>query len=209
MVTDVERSEPRLPDVFAGSRPPNPMTSKTAENVIEIRVDGIAQLFHTLDPFPFREKDLDREAEEYIVGWARELPADRPFRVIVHFPNDESQTDLARDLPEALGKYFAGRAAVIQGDLNELFRIGRRSLAIGVAILIACLLAANLVSGLLADAPSRRIVQESFLILGWVANWRPLEIFLYDWWPIARRRDLYRRLSAATIEKKPYAQPGD
>ena len=178
--------------------------SETVENVIEIRVDGIAQLFHTLDPFPFREKDLDREAEEYIVGWARELPVDRPFRVIVHFPNDESQTDLARDLPEALGKYFAGRAAVIQGDLNELFRIGRRSLAIGVAILVACLLAANLVSGFLTDASSRRIVQESFLILGWVANWRPLEIFLYDWWPIARRRDLYRRLSAAAVEKKPY-----
>ena len=48
-------------------------------------------------------------------------------------------------------------------------------------------------------------MQESFLILGWVANWRPLEILLYDWWPIARRRDLYRRLSAAVVEKKPYA----
>jgi hypothetical protein len=182
-----------------------PMISKVAENVIEIRVDGIAQLFHTLDPYPFREKDLDREAEEYIVGWARELPRDRPFRIIVHVPDEEAQTDLARDLPDAIGKYFAGRAAVIQGDLNELFRIGRRSLAIGVAILIACLFAANLVSGSLADAPLRKIVQESLLILGWVANWRPLEIFLYDWWPITRRRDLYRRLSAAAVEKKPYA----
>ena len=67
------------------------------------------------------------------MGWARELPADLPFRIVVHFPDDQSQTDMARDLPEALGKYFAGRAAVIQGDLNELFRIGRRSFAIGVA----------------------------------------------------------------------------
>jgi hypothetical protein len=178
------------------------MISTNVESVIEIRVDGIEQLFHTLDPFPFREKDLDREAEEYIVGWARELPADRLFRIVVHFPDDEAQTNLARDLPEALGKYFAGRAAVIQGDLNELFRIGRRSLTIGVAILIACLLASNLASGFLADAPFRRMVQESFLILGWVANWRPLEIFLYDWWPITRRRDLYRRLSTAAVEKK-------
>lgn len=48
-------------------------------------------------------------------------------------------------------------------------------------------------------------MQESFLMLGWVANWRPLEIFLDDWWPIARRRDLYRRFSAAVVEKKPYA----
>lgn len=44
---------------------------------------------------------------------------------------------------------------------------------------------------------------------GVVANWRPLEIFLYDWWPIARQRDLYRRLSAAAVEKRPTIQPGD
>jgi len=49
-----------------------------AENAIEIRIDDISQLFHTLDPFPFRERDLDKDAEEF-VSWARELPADQPF----------------------------------------------------------------------------------------------------------------------------------
>jgi len=181
------------------------MSSENPENVIEIRVNEIAQLFHTLDPFPFREKDLDREAEEYMVGWARELPRNRPFTIIVHFPDDGSQTEPARELQEAFSRYFADRANAIQGDLNELLRIGRRSLAIGVAILIACLLSAHVVAAFLADATFCKIVEESFLILGWVANWRPLEIFLYDWWPLARRRDLYRRLSAAKVEKKPYS----
>jgi hypothetical protein len=32
------------------------------QNAIEVRVDDIAQLFHTLDPFPFRDRDLDRHA---------------------------------------------------------------------------------------------------------------------------------------------------
>jgi hypothetical protein len=178
---------------------------KNAENMIEIRVNEIAQLFHTLDPFPFREKDLDREAEEYIVGWARELPANRPFRIVIHFPQDEAQTKAAGELREAFGRYFSGRADVIQGDLNELFRIGRRSLAIGVAILFLCLFSAQFAAAYLGDLAFRRIVEESFLILGWVANWRPLEIFLYDWWPIAHRRDLYRRLSVAAIESKTYA----
>ncbi len=31
------------------------------------------------------------------------------------------------------------------------------------------------------------------------ANWKPLEIFLYNWWPLTRRRDLYRRLARAEI----------
>ncbi len=66
------------------------MTLSDAENVIEIRVDEIAQLFDTLDPYPFREKDLDHEAEEYIVGWARELPSDRPFRIVIHVPDNSS-----------------------------------------------------------------------------------------------------------------------
>jgi hypothetical protein len=126
--------------------------NEIADNVIEIRVSEIAQLFHTLDPYPFREKDLDREAEEYIVGWARELLRNRPFRIVVHFPDNETQSGLARELQEAFSRYFAARAAAIQGDLKELLRIGRRSLAIGLAILIGCLLSAYFVAGYLVEA---------------------------------------------------------
>jgi hypothetical protein len=47
--------------------------SPIGANAIEIRIEDISQLFHS-DPFPFRERDLDKDAEEFIVGWARELP---------------------------------------------------------------------------------------------------------------------------------------
>lgn len=181
------------------------MTTEIMEEVIELRVDDIAQLFHTLDPFPFREKDLDREAEEYVVGWARELPGNQPIKIIIHFPNTEAQTKTALELGEAFGRYFSDRAGAVQRDLNELFRVGRRSLAIGMAILIACLMSAHFAVGLIFEGPFKRLAEESLLILGWVANWRPLEIFLYDWWPLTRRRDLYRRLSIAIVEPRPYA----
>jgi hypothetical protein len=180
------------------------MTPGATNDAIELRVDEIAQLFHTLDPFPFRERDLDREAEEFIVGWARELPADQPIRIIVHFPESDTQNKAAQDLPEAFHRYFSYRASVLQRDLTELFRIGRRSLGIGVIVLIVCFAIAHAAGESIIDGPLRRMIEESFLILGWVANWRPLEIFLYDWWPIARRRDLYQRLSKAIVEVKPY-----
>jgi hypothetical protein len=181
------------------------MTAVTTDEVIEVRVEDIAQLFHTLDPFPFRERDLDKEAEEYIVGWARELAASQPIKIVIHFPGTKAQIKAARELSEAFRRYFSYRADSLQRDLNELFRIGRRSLAIGVPILIACLGAAHLTAGYLSEAPFKRLVEESLLILGWVANWRPLEMFLYDWWPLARQRDLYRHLSAATVESKTYS----
>ena len=183
---------------------PEPI-SKVAENLIEIRVNDIAQLFHTLDPFPFREKDLADEAEDYIVSWAREMPGNRPFKIVVHIPDTESQKGASRDFIEAFSRYFGGRAVVVQRDLNELFRIGRRSLLIGASILAVCLLLAHLAGSHLPETAFKRLAEESFLILGWVANWRPLEIFLYDWWPLARRRDLYNRLSVATVESKPYS----
>lgn len=183
------------------------MTETASDDLIELRVDKIAQLFHTLDPFPFRERDLDKEAEEFIVGWARELAADHTIKIIIHFPEAEAQTKAALELEEAFRRYFSDHANATRREIKELFRIGRRSLWIGATILIICLLSAHFAGGYLVESPFRGLVEESFLILGWVANWRPLEIFLYDWLPLARRRDLYRRLAAATVELKPYLAP--
>jgi hypothetical protein len=37
------------------------------------------------------------------------------------------------------------------------------------------------------------------LIAGWVAMWRPLQIFLYDWWPLRRRNRVFGKLSAMPV----------
>jgi hypothetical protein len=171
---------------------------------IEIRVERTAQLFDTLDPFPFREKALDPSAEKYIVDWARELRRDCPLRIVIHIPTKESANGRGSELAGAFENFFKYRASVVAGDLKDLFRIGRRSLSIGFLVLAVCLIVARSIpSGTQASAFGW-ILRESVLILGWVANWRPLEIFLYDWWPLARRRDLYIRLAAARVELQPY-----
>jgi hypothetical protein len=106
--------------------------SLPAANAIEIQIEEIAQLFHSLDPFPFREKDLDKEAEEFIVSWARELPVDQPLKILVHIPEAQAATPEARELGEALARYFSYRAQAIARDINELFRVGRRALIVGL-----------------------------------------------------------------------------
>jgi hypothetical protein len=102
--------------------------SLPAVNAIDIQIEEIAQLFHSLDPFPFREKDLDKEAEEFIVSWARELPVDQLMKILVHIPEAQAATPEARELGEALAWYFSYRALAIARDINELFRVGRRAL---------------------------------------------------------------------------------
>jgi hypothetical protein len=175
---------------------------------IEIRIGSIAQLFHSLDPSPFHEKDLDRDAEQFIVSWARELPAGRPFRIVVHLPEGQIARPEAQAIPAAIGQFFAYRAQAIGLELKELFRVGRRALAIGLTVLILCVVASRAVAVKLEPSPFGKVLEESLLIFAWVANWRPIEIFLYEWWPIVRRRDLYRRLADAEVELRPY-KPGE
>ena len=49
------------------------------------------------------------------------------------------------------------------------------------------------------DAHATGVLREGLLIVGWVAMWRPLEVFLYDWWPIRAEARLYDRLSAMPV----------
>jgi hypothetical protein len=172
-------------------------------NPIEVRLSDISQLFDTLDPFPFPERDLDKDAEEFIVGWARELPRDHPLDIVLHVPAAELEKHSSKDIASAMSRYFEYRAGIIGRDLKELFRVGRLSLLIGFAVLAFALLATQAISGRLEPSPVVRFLEESLIIVGWVANWRPIEVFLYDWWPLVRRRNLYRRLAAANVELRP------
>jgi hypothetical protein len=175
------------------------VTGKGARPEIAIRVRAIGQLFNSLDPSPFHEKDLDDHAEEFIVGWAQELPPDARFAIVVYVPPEEAAKPEAEGIGPAIAHYFEDRAKIFDREQRELFRIGQRSLAIGLAVLAFCLVASQTLAQLIPNPTLSRVGEESLILLGWVANWRPIEIYLYDWWPIRRRRRLYRRIAAARV----------
>lgn len=178
------------------------MSTTDAATEIAIRTHTIGHLFNSFDPSPFREKDLDVGVEEFLTSWVRELPKGAPFKIVVHLPPEEAARPEAAGIGEAFAHYFVYRAETAQHELRELFRIGRLTLAIGVVVLIACLTASQLAAALIPNEVAAGIVEESLIIVGWVANWRPIEIYLYDWVPIRRRINLYRRLAAAPLEVK-------
>jgi len=123
---------------------------------------------------------------------------------VIHLPRQEAESEKASQLEGALARYFSYRADMVGHDLNELFRVGRLSLAIGLTVLAACTLLRAGLRDTVMDTGFAGLLTEGLLILGWVANWRPLEIFLYDWWPLLRRRNLYRRLAAAEVTLAAY-----
>ena len=164
--------------------------------LIEITLRELKQLFNTLDPAPFHEKDLDSAAEEYIVSSVRELGS-QPSRLVLHLPPGTT-ADEARGAVVAIRNYFAGRTRHVHEQLRLLFVRGVISLLIGLAFLATCLSVREL---LMAGVhPGDVILSEGLLILGWVAMWKPVEIFLYDWWPDLDKRRLFKRIAHLQIE---------
>jgi hypothetical protein len=166
-------------------------------NTMELRLRNVQQLFNSLDPSPFVDRDLDQDAEEYIVSWARELPRSGAFRLVIHV--EEYDPAVEPRVTEAVRHFFAYRAEVVTRDFKQLLREGRLSLAIGLLFLGSCLLGARYLGGIGTDHPLIEFASESLIIGGWVAMWRPLEILLYAWWPLARRRRILMRLAEMEI----------
>jgi hypothetical protein len=167
-------------------------------HLIEVHIERMEQLFNSMDPAPFHSKHLDSDAEEYIVSAADRQPVEEEAHLVVHL--DDGEKEQARQLvPGAVRNYFAYRADRAQRELLALLATGRKTLLIGLLFMGGCVTAAQLLPPIGGETVSS-ILKEGLIIVGWVAMWRPMQIFLYDWWPLARQRRVYLKLSRMEVE---------
>jgi hypothetical protein len=171
--------------------------------LIELHLAELQQIFNSLDPTPFRQRDLDPRAEEFIAEWARELHVDVPLGLLIHVDRRATADDHMAVVQSAIRDYFGERALSTRRRLRLLFRRGRTSLLIGLLFLAVFIVLGDVIGEMLEHTRFGGVARESLLIGGWVAMWRPLEVFLYDWWPIRAEARLYDRLSAMTVRVVP------
>jgi hypothetical protein len=126
-----------------------------AETTIEVNLSRLAQLFNSLDPSPFHERDLDQDAEDYIVGSAEEAPRHQSLSLVIHLPADQIPPAGAPDLASAVHHYFAYRETHERRRLRLLFRDGRIALITGLAFCLPARCCANSLS--LSDVGRFRI----------------------------------------------------
>src|SRR5262245_50133427 len=109
----------------------NPASSGT----IEVRLRESGQLFNTMDPAPFHDKDLDADAEEYVLGSARELPRDVVLTLVVYLDQPVRSAEEEEAIGKAVRAHFVRLSQSARQRLSRLFRRGRISLAIGLPCL--------------------------------------------------------------------------
>lgn len=162
---------------------------------IEVHVGELRQMFNAMDAAPFRDRDLDPNAEEFIVDWSREVDADQPLALVVYLGREAASAEAQAILQQAAREFFSHRAVGERRRLQRLFRLGRTSLLIGVAFLGVAIALGDALANLFEHSEFGDLLREGLLVGGSVALWRPLEIFLYDWWPVRDEARLYERLA--------------
>ena len=98
--------------------------------VIDLRLNRVAQLFNTFDPSPFHERDLDDDAEAYIVACAREITHRHKFKLVIHLPPEEAAREDSRQLEKAVNLRAADKPLP---EVLELIRAAAPNLNIVVS----------------------------------------------------------------------------
>lgn len=154
-------------------------------------------LFHAFDPSPMAGRDLDDEVEQYILESALEAPQTRYLLVIHTAQNQPGLADTAQ-LADAIRQYFRYKLDVHERHLRVRMQDGRHSLFTGLLFLAVCW-ALGMAAMNLIPEPYGDFFKEGLLIIGWVANWKPIEFFLYERQPMIRRRNVLKALSEMEI----------
>lgn len=169
------------------------------KSTILLKVATVEAIFDAQDPRNIPERNLSAEWLEYIFEVMNDKPRGHAIDLSLHVTNFGAWTP--EILATTLHTEFRNYDKLLHRRLKDNFRLGRTSLGIALIALIFFTLMSELVHHV-SEGFFQRTFEEGFLIIGWVALWRPVEILLYDWWPMYDRRRKIARILAGTITTK-------
>ena len=162
---------------------------------VSIHVRTLAQMFNSLDASPFWDRDLDRDAAEFIEEEFSEKLSAKTWHLHVYTQEGGA---LAADLQAAVEHYYERLADSARYHMRNEMRRGQLALLVGLGIFLVSMTIRAILAGLIkGGAP--RMLDEGLIIIAWLALWRPAEWLVYGWAPLRRKRGLYERLAAIRV----------
>lgn len=155
--------------------------------LIDVHISSMDQFYNLLDPSPEEEKDLDEETETYIRNAVEDLtPEERKLARIVLYlsPNLYQNSNTRKNMEHAVTANFAYRLFHENRKYAFAMERGKRYLIRGLIFLVICLVISSVFTRICEENDVNLALAQSFVIIGWVALWKPVEFYLYD------RRDL-------------------
>lgn len=169
------------------------------KSTVDVRIKNPQQLFDARDPSPFRDRDLDEDFVEYITSSLKEIPRKANFKLVIHAECTETQELSELSIIEAVRSYFAYKIDLQTKELKNYFKRAQLFLFIGLSVLALCLGLAQSIF-LAHKYGVLGVLREGLVIFGWVSLWKPIELLLYDWFPLYEDIGISRRLLKAELE---------
>jgi hypothetical protein len=159
-------------------------------------VATVEHFFNPMDPSPIEERSLNQEVADWIEEWGEDFDKADAIAVEVYVA-DGRFAGREQTIIDGLHNHFEYREWQSARQLGKLLREGRVSMLIGIVAIAGFNAASRLIGS--SNNPAIEVVHEGLSVLGWVSMWKPMEIFLYEWWPIRRERRACRRLAEAAV----------
>jgi hypothetical protein len=170
--------------------------------VIDVAINNYVQLFNKQDPAPFRERDLDENFVTYVLNSVQEFPIKSKMKLEIFMSDEKDHTAVETVVQEAIRGYFKYESKLTGSKMRKRFRVSRWFFLIGLLVLFVCLNVAHLLETVTTASRVLSIAREGFVIIGWVAMWRPIEAILYDWWPLHEQKLYLEKIAKMDIEVK-------
>lgn len=139
---------------------------------------------------------LDPTVEEFITEEAEGLDASD---ITLLVKSEERQPSLEAGIADIIHKHFAYRSRKAEMSVKKIFKLGWKSLLVSFGFLILMFLIAFAITTFLPENTIVITFRELFIILGWVALWRPADLLLYDWRIYKRRGKLLTRVAHCEV----------
>jgi len=175
---------------------------------ITLRVRDLHELFSAPDFDPaatdFGDDELYEPGIDHLVSHLRGRRLPKRGQLLLLVQPGVVHPDLAGMARRAINRYCRHKILESKRTLNELLWIGLKALQVGVLFLAICLVLATAIAGSnVAPGSFGDVLTQGLTIVGWVSLWRPVEILLYEWWPLWRDVRVYDYIQRMDIAIQP------
>lgn len=121
------------------------------------------------------------------------------YEITVLVKAEEKDPAAEERIETAIHNHFLYSSRNADFSVKKIFVLGWKSLAVSFVFLMFMFVIAYAITTFLPDNTVMITFRELFIILGWVALWRPADLLLYDWREPKRRGKVSARLARTKI----------
>jgi hypothetical protein len=169
----------------------------SSSNELIIHLHDGTELLHA-SGILHRKQTLNKDAEDFIIEEAVALSRTGEIHIKVYLTSAGMVQQ--EKIASAIKRHFCYRKEQSQKKLKRAMQYGWRTLFIAVVLLIVLFAVTEVALLFFPDNRIADFIRESFIILGWVALWRPIDLLLYDRYPIKRDIRLFQRLEQSNVQ---------